>query len=123
TMIDPEGERFRFNLPPASEQVKAVLLKLRDEDLRVASVPEALEIPRLYQAAANMADHTWQVLIDARKQARRERWAAIRDPVFYLEDNGVVAIIAQYGDFPIEKELIDRVTQADLLADNNLVAV
>lgn len=43
------------------------------------------------------------------RQWEREQRAIRRDPILYLSMGSAVAIIGQFGDFPIEKEIVDRV--------------
>lgn len=109
---------YGFVLPPAPKDLQKKLLKLRQETLLVASVPEAIHVPQLYGTFKEISGQFWHAHIEERRHLRL--LALQNDPIFYLEENGMVAIIAQYGDFPIEKKLIDEVTQSDLLAEKNV---
>lgn len=42
----------------------------------------------------------------------------LHDPIVYLSRGPVTAVIDQFGPFPIEKALIDRVTATDFLPVN-----
>lgn len=58
---------------------------------------------------------------DLRKQALSEearRIAAMADPIIYTEEGTATAIIAQFGDFPIERAVVEAVvSSANLVPD------
>jgi hypothetical protein len=116
-----EGWSFdvEVRLPSPPEDVAATLLKLRsieeyrDPEIRVAAEPAAVtfglaadELIARYELEGKAADRERR-----REKARLEayeRWLR-EDPIVYVEYGGAVAIVAQFGDFPIEKEVVDRV--------------
>src|SRR3989338_1893449 len=74
-------------LPDPPADVQALLLKARSFRLRVAAVADAIsfkETPDLFLF---------------RELDRR----MVNDPIVYIEQDNAVAIIAQFGDFPIEQ--------------------
>ena len=90
-------------LPEPPRDVAATLLKARGLSLKTAAAREAIafaEAPAMIYArsfgeALKLDDQNWQ-------QVRQEN-----DPIVFLEKGTAVAIIAQFGDFPIEKEMVD----------------
>jgi hypothetical protein len=92
-------------MPIQPADVAEVLLKARDLDLKVATVAEAIsfkETPsEIYRNV--VADR------EARAKALRD------DPIIYFEQGTAVAIVQQFGDFPVEREIIDRILSAENL--------
>jgi len=90
-------------LPEPPRDVAATLLKARGLSLKTAAAREAIafaEPPAMIYArsfgeALKLDDQNWQ-------QVRQEN-----DPIVFLEKGTAIAIIAQFGDFPIEKEMVD----------------
>jgi hypothetical protein len=106
------GRYVTVILPNPPEDVQAILLKAHGTfTMKVAAVPDAIslkETPREILAG---------VVKSLEEEARRqEAWKA--DPIIYIEEGVVTAIIAQFGDFPIEKIVVDAVVKSkDLLPD------
>lgn len=109
----PDGTSFESGwgypahlvMPTPPEDVAATLLKARDLDLKVATVAEAIsfkETPtELYR----------RVTAEREAIAKRLR----DDPIIYFEHGGAVAIIAQFGLFPVEIEVVNRILSAENL--------
>lgn len=101
----PEGEPVEITFPPPPADVVEVLRKTAETgfDVRVAAERSAVAFsidPVLY-----VADQITRREIILRE--RRARVAA--DPIVYVRLGEAVAILAQFGDFPIEKRVIDSV--------------
>lgn len=104
------GPGLPFRLPEPPADVATILRRLADADvslgtttIRVAAHPDAFSVsPPLTELLVGAALE--RVALDAEE---RRRLAA--DPIVYVRSGSAVAIVAQYGDFPIERELIDRV--------------
>ena len=111
---EPGTVGVAFKLPEPPADVASVLLGLRDlaQDhtrnygeprLRVAAEPSAFALEQSLE----------RLVIDgitSRTAARWERLGAeMADPIIFIERGGAVAIVAQFGDFAIERELVDRV--------------
>lgn len=97
-------------LPIPPKEVADKLLKVRSLNLRVAAVGEAIGF--METPAQIMRDeHTHQIKL------REELWAArLRpDPFIYHVHESAVAIIAQFGDFPIEKRVVDEIVHSEHL--------
>jgi len=102
----------RVQLPVPPIDVAQIVLKVHNANLklRVAAEPDAIQIDgglsKMFDTAIND--------LFAQEAAVR------RDPILYItngkdeyghiieRDDYAVAIIAQYGDFPIEKEVVDK---------------
>ena len=97
------GATLVMPIPPAD--VADVLLKARGLDLKVATVAEAIsfkETPsQLYRKARSYEEAVARALRD--------------DPIIYFEQGAAAAILAQFGDFPIEREIVARVLEAEIL--------
>lgn len=105
-------------LPDPPEAVAAILCKAQKLGLKVAAVAEAIsfvETPSEIVKRSNVsAKDLWA---QARGYADHADWVK-RDPIVTAEYGSATAIIAQFGDFPIEKEVVDAVLATyDLLPE------
>ncbi len=106
------GTLVGLSLPEPPTDVAETLLKAHKANIRlkVALVPEAISFTETpYQILTR--DHQARV-----KEKERQRELAREfknDPIAYYEVGSAVAIIAQFGDFPIEKEVVDRVVNSE----------
>jgi hypothetical protein len=92
-------------MPVPPPEVAEVLLKAKGLDLKVATVAEAIafkETPSELYRRVRSAEEA------------RARWLR-DDPIVYFEVGTATAIIAQFGDFPIEQEVVARVLAAENL--------
>jgi hypothetical protein len=111
---DSDAIRVRATLPTPPAEVATVLLKMREakhlrSNMGVAAEPQAWH---LEQSLANRIAMRLSDDVEARRAAMRE---AIRlDPIIFYQFGEVVAVVAQFGDFPIEKEVVDKVVEAGL---------
>lgn len=99
-------------LPNPPEDVAARLLQVRELALEVAVVPEAigfLETPAQVYRDDLQASH------DAYEERMRARWELLRDPIITHRHGTAVAIIDQYGDFPMEKKIVDQCVHSEFL--------
>lgn len=99
-------------LPDPPADVAGVLCKAQSLKLTVAAVTDAIRFAEkpseLMKANAHPKDR-W-----AQEQGYEDYadWLK-RDPIIFTEHGSAAAIIAQFGDFPIEKEVVDAATSAD----------
>lgn len=91
--------RARVILPSPPAETAAVLLKARMLNLKVAAVADAIGF-------AEMPGSMF-----AREYNRRLK----TDPIVYHEHGTAVAIIAQFGDFPIEERVVNEVVNSEHL--------
>lgn len=104
----PGGNHIRATLvmpqPPAD--VAGTLIKASGLALKVAAVAEAIgfkETPaQLYR----------NELAKREEEIRYQEWLR-NDPIIYHEYGTAAAVIAQFGDFPIEKQIVDAVAASD----------
>lgn len=99
------GSPVDFTFPTPPGDVVEVLKKVRDAELnvRVAAEPAAFSFsvdPVLY-VASKMTDRIIEL--------REARARAMADPIIYVRIGEAVAVLAQFGDFPIEKRVVDSV--------------
>jgi hypothetical protein len=93
-------------IPPAD--VMQTLLKASRGGfaMKTAAVPEAISFKETIPQLRNMETAR-------REEEARRLEAARRDPIIYTEHGTATAVLAQFGDFPIEQELVDAVVEAD----------
>lgn len=114
-----EGNNARIILPQAPADVIQTLIKVRALSPKTVAVPEAI----------SFAGGAGQVIADMHKGANaKDDWARAqgyvdykdwlrRDPIVFVEKDGVAAIVGQFGDFPIEHELVEKVSQEDFFPE------
>lgn len=103
------GRMVGIILPDPPPEVAATLLKLKDRQLNVSVVPDAFAFD------ATPEQLIWQERHE-RVAAERERLRALReDPIIDVEFGSAVAIVAQFGDFPIEQQTLERVVNSEHL--------
>lgn len=109
----PDGQNVKGSdlkvkviLPEAPADVQAVLLKARTFTLKVAAVPEAIGLDL-------NADF---LMVEFERVQEAQRRAAQRDPIIYYDDGNVVAILAQFGEFPVEQAVVDEVLSVEFLS-------
>jgi hypothetical protein len=102
----------RLVLPTPPADVAAVLEKVQNLPLRIAVVPQGFDL-------ADPPSRVFGFNFDRERFVRQYRLklaAQQSDPIIYYQDRGIVAIIAQFGDFPIEREAVEQA-----IATNDLV--
>jgi hypothetical protein len=111
------GHRTQLKLPIPPADVCDSLLKADKYGLpvKIAAMPEAISFnPPLTEIV--IADSEKRRAEAAAEQARiRAEWLA--DPIAYVERDGIVAIIAQFGEFPVEQALIDRLMAIEVVEE------
>jgi hypothetical protein len=112
-----DTENYELLLPEPPKEVIERLIKCANAGINpnTVAVYEAMDFvggvdPILYKAANDLAQH------EERERDRIE-WM-LNDPIVYLSRGPVTAVIDQFGPFPIEKELVDRVQAAEFLPVN-----
>lgn len=93
-------------LPTPPTDVAAVLLKAKGLELSVAVVPEAFSFDRPVDKLL-LGEH--DRIIQERKQQLEQ------DPIVYYTHGSAVAVIAQFGNFPIEQEVVNEVINSEHL--------
>ncbi|RYD51632.1 MAG: hypothetical protein EOP83_23300 [Verrucomicrobiaceae bacterium] len=99
------AEKIKIALPVPPQDVAETLGKIAMmSNIKVAAEPGAVSF------AKSAREVMRQYMADQWKQEKevRERMRAL-DPIIYVENGSAVALIAQFGDFPMEQALIDRV--------------
>lgn len=105
-------------LPDPPTDVADVLCKAQTLKLTVAAVPEAIRMAEKASELMKVANQNPKDLW-AQEQGYEDYadWLK-RDPIIFTEHGTATAIIAQFGDFPIEKDIVDSATKADdLISD------
>lgn len=101
-----QGINLTLSLPTPPKDVAETLLKVQSIKLHVAAVPEAVDFVETNQEI--WAFKTAKEDVDRAYQ----EWLR-KDPIIFHEHGPATAIIAQFGDFPIEKQVVDAVVEAD----------
>ena len=99
--------RIRLPDPPADVQETIIRAQRSGLVLRTAAVPEAIMF------AEDLADKV--IAVHTEQEAERIANARL-DPIVYVQEGNAVAILAQFGDFPIELELVKQVASSAFLA-------
>lgn len=99
----------RLPLPPVD--MAEILLKAQKFALSVTAVPEAVKFVGVDKIllGENVRVSGIEEEIEATRRALRA------DPIVMTSYNDVLAVIVQFGDFPIEKEVIDLVAKIDYM--------
>ena len=108
--------RARIILPEPPAEVVATLLNAKGLKLKVAAVAEAIafsEAPEkiLGRERDDRLFEQWER--DRLEKMREER--LLKDPIVYHEHGSAVAVIAQFGDFPVEQRVVDEVVNSEYL--------
>jgi len=105
-------------LPDPPEDVAAILCKVQSLTLKVAAVAEAISFAEKPAELAKTANANPKDLwAQAQGYEDYADWVK-RDPIIYTEHGTATGIIAQFGDFPIEKQIVDAVAAGgDLIGE------
>lgn len=104
------GRRIiNFSLPRPPRDFAETLVKLREKGY-LHNTRYAAEF-RAFQFSPSIADYAAGVINEEMKFRAEARRAALADPIAYVVMGSAVAVVGQFGDFPIEKEVVDRVTR------------
>lgn len=101
------SEAVPFRLPTPPEEVVETLLRLRNYQSKSGVPVSFAASPDAFIFDPPLVTRVVQKVQRPLRARMREREAA--DPIVYVSYGSAVAIVAQFGDFPIEKELVDRV--------------
>ncbi len=104
-------------LPPPPADVVDILLKASKGGIamKVAAVAEAIGFKEdLKTVRAGTAKH----YADEEERIRRLR----EEPFIYTEHGTSTAVLAQFGDFPIEKEVVDLIVEKDDIIPEKVLA-
>lgn len=92
-----------ISLPTPPEDVKSILLLATGLALKTAAEPDAIRFLEPPHKAI------------AKAKFEHDKLLAQQDPIVYYEHGSATFIIAQFGDFPIEKQVVDEVLGASYL--------
>jgi hypothetical protein len=95
-------------MPTPPKSVVETLLKCDGLYLSVAAVAEAVNF---LETRYELAMHA-RALRDAEEKARQRRLA---DPIIATELGNATAIVDQFGEFPVERETVDRIVDSEQL--------
>jgi len=105
-------------LPDPPADVAEILVRASDLSLRVAAVAEAISfVETPTQILNNASVSSKDLWAQAQGYADYKDWVK-RDPIIFTEAGSATAIIAQFGEFPIEKAVVDAaIASNDLLPE------
>lgn len=100
---------FKFPSPPAAETEVLSKLAANAQNIeRAIGQIRVVAVPKAFQLNVPMSAILAQALgTDLAEKAELRRLIAA-DPIVYITAGMAVAIVAQYGEFPIEKEMVDK---------------
>jgi len=110
----------RVVLPEPPAEVLAKLVKAKGLKLKVAAVAEAIAfadapgkiLRREHDRVVEQREHDRPK--GYRGYASYEEWRE-KCPIVYHEHGSAVAVIAQFGDFPVEQRVVDEVVNSEYL--------
>lgn len=108
-LVAPTGRAATLILPTPPADVADILLKASSGEylgLKVAAVAEAIGFKESPSDIVRNEAHR-------REEEARRKEMIDADPIVYHEEGTAAAIIAQFGDFPIEKAVVDAVVASD----------
>lgn len=108
----PHGLSAKVVLPTPPQEIADTLLKARKLELKVAAVPDAIAFS---EAPSTILRREHRLRADKETQERRRIRDLKKDPIVYHEHGSATAIIAQFGDFPMEKRVVDAVISSEHL--------
>lgn len=97
-----------FGLPSPTTEVGEAILKFLPNDLQIVAVPSAFRLDRSLDLLVRDG------MMAQLGEAREAFLAEMQDPIVYIQRGRATAVIAQWGDFPLERELIERVISRPL---------
>lgn len=101
-----------FRLPDPTPDVVDAITRVSDSALfanvRVCAPLEAFSFDR------SVGDMVYARMKREAEERRRELRALMADPIVFVERGQAVAIVAQYGDLDIEKEVVDQAIRMSL---------
>ncbi len=113
------GDKVKVIFPTPPEEVKAVLLKAYKADMKMMTTLDSAAIG----FAQNQFFELLQIvkkISEKHRQQEAERRALLRaDPIVWTKKGSAVAILAQYGEFPIEKALVAEVMREFTFTDDD----
>lgn len=114
----PPEDRMLIGITLAQPPIDVadILLTTRSFTLKVAIAPEAIGFKRSF-IQMFLDDHARRCKLDS-SQGQDQAVLPLRaglGPIVYIERGEAVAILAQFGEFPIEQSVIDQVVNSEHL--------
>lgn len=107
------GPSATLVLPDPPADVAETLVKAQSFKLTVAAVPDAIRFAEtmgeLRTSSNTSAKDLWA---QDQGYADYADWIK-RDPIIFTEQGSAVAVLAQFGEFPIEQQIVDAVVHSD----------
>ncbi len=112
---DRSGLKVKVKFPEAPEDVNQTLLAIYRAGIKTMLTTDKSAICLETDVFALLLSKTNSEYKNI-KDFERELAARIKaDPIIWTQEGKCVAIIAQYGDFPIEKQVIDKVLKENFM--------
>lgn len=103
----------RIILPEPPEEIKNILIKMNGFNLTVVAAKDAVGFEK--DPAEIIFTEYIRIRVDGkqkeeqRRAVEEERLRRLACPIICLENGTAIAILCQFGDFPIEQEVVDEV--------------
>lgn len=105
------GSDANVVLPTPPADVVAILIKAEGLSLKIAAEADAINFDKAPSEIVKS-------LVDKMEAEARIKERHDADPIVYCEEGTATAVIAQFGDFPVEKMVVDTVVKAgDLIKE------
>ncbi len=111
------GPQATLILPDPPTDVAEILVKAQALPLTVAAVPEAIRFAETTTEMIAASSHPKDLWAQEQGYADYADWVK-RDPIIFTNHGSATAVIAQFGEFPIEQQIVDAAVASDgLLVD------
>jgi hypothetical protein len=108
-----DGKSFPLILPVPPAEVVDKLMRVADLNPQTVAVYGAMDFVGGVEVVLNKILQR-EIKRQEEEEQKRVDWM-LNDPIVYITRGPVTAVIAQFGPFPIEREVIERVTATDFL--------
>lgn len=104
------GWEVGVKLPDPPAEIQTILTAINKSynlSLKVAAVADAITLDK--RDLASKLRKNFEMEMERRRQIQA-------DPILYVEGSGVVVIVGQFGDFPIEKDIVKKLSMAEVIS-------
>lgn len=112
--LSSSTHRATIILPDPPADVAETLVKAQSLKLTTAAVPEAIRFVEKPSDLVKANAHPKDAWAQAQGYEDYQDWLK-RDPIVFTEHGTATAVIAQFGDFPIEKQVVDAAVSVKTL--------
>ena len=117
--IEPDnnnsGLKVKVKFPKPPQSVKETLLKVHKANLKTMLTADKGAIKLETDVFALLLSKVKEEQKKAAEFERRRLAILAADPIIWIQEGSCVAIIAQYGNFPVEKKVVEQVLRENFM--------